>query len=184
MKRSVIESLLPEVFQRTALPATPLSAMLEAMQVLHEPVEAALEKIDAAFDPRRTVDQMIPFLMRWVNFDRLFDESGAGRHTSGPFRAPTSTGLGHLRELVAISAYLTKWRGASKGLLLFLETATGEPGFEIDEQALDAKGHLKAFHILVRAPHATQRHKSLIGRIIELEKPAYVTYELEFKSPT
>jgi hypothetical protein len=32
----------------------------------------------------------------------------------------------------------------------------------------------------VRAPKETQPYRVLLQRIIEIEKPAYVTYELEF----
>jgi hypothetical protein len=85
-----------------------------------------------------------------------------------------------LRELVAAAAYLSKWRGTSKGLHHFLETATGASGFTIDEHVRDKDGRERPYHIKVLAPAETAPYESLLRRIIALEKPAYVTYELEF----
>jgi hypothetical protein len=82
--------------------------------------------------------------------------------------------------LIARAAYLSQWRGTRKGLIAFLETATGASGFELDERVNDAAGQPRAFHMRVRAPHALEVHRALIERIIESERPAYVTYELEF----
>jgi phage tail-like protein len=180
MKRTEIERLLPEVFQRTICEGGPLFALLEVMYMLHEPSQAVLDSIDAAFDPRRASSEMVAFLARWVDLERFFDESAGGK-TASPLRQQAPTGLARLRELVAIAAYLTKWRGTAKGLLLFLETATGERGFEIQEQVADADGRARAFHLRVIAPSITTPDKILIERIVEFEKPAYVTYELEFR---
>jgi hypothetical protein len=40
---------------------------------------------------------------------------------------------------------------------------------------------VKPFHLQVTAPKALTMHRPLLERIIELEKPAYVTYELSFQ---
>jgi hypothetical protein len=88
--------------------------------------------------------------------------------------------VGRLRELIAAAAYLSKWRGTSRGLLLFLETATGAAGFKVDEHVPDQQGKARPFHIKVVAPAETASYDSLLRRIITIEKPAYVTYELEF----
>jgi phage tail-like protein len=170
MRRAEIERLLPDVFQRTLAPESLLAALLDVMADQHEPAEAALERLDATFDPRRTADRFVPFLAYWVDLGRL-SEPGAGGAmppTSGP---QITTGLGRLRELVAVGAYLSQWRGTAKGLRLFLETATGIGGFELQEAS---------FHLRVTAPEAARPHRALIERIVESEKPAYVTYELHF----
>jgi len=71
----------------------------------------------------------------------------------------------------------------SKGLLLFLQTATGiEKIFVIDENVVDKNGQRRPFHISVTAPAEGGPHKDLIERIIEMEKPAHVTFELAFES--
>jgi hypothetical protein len=94
---------------------------------------------------------------------------------------PISTGTGQLRELIAAAAYLSQWRGTAKGLKLFLETATGMSGFELVENVEDAGGDQPPFHIRILAPPEAQPHVALIERIVDQEKPAYVSYELEFK---
>src|SRR5215469_2523646 len=134
MKRKDIEQLLPVVFQRTVREGTPMVALLDVMEALHAPAEAALLQIDAALNPRRTPDAFVPFLAGWVDLDRLFDQPSPRSKTRQPFRDPISTGLSRLRELIAIATYLSQWRGTAKGLRLFLETATGEPDFKILEQ--------------------------------------------------
>jgi len=75
---------------------------------------------------------------------------------------------------------LSQWRGTQKGLLLFLQTATGLADFQIQEN-VDLNGHPKSFHITVRAPKESAQYRKLIERIVEFEKPAYVTYELSFE---
>lgn len=182
MKLSEIRQLLPDVFQQTLREGSPLLTLLEMMESLHEPSEAVLARLDAVFDPRRTSEEFVPYLAGWVDLERLFDTPHTvGRLQSMPPRIPISSGLGRLRELVASAAYLSHWRGTGKGLLLFLQTATGATGFRIEEQVPGTDGRPLPFHIRVGAPASTARHRALIERIIELEKPAYVTYELEFE---
>ncbi len=181
MRQYEIKQLLPAVFQRTIRAGNPLTALLGLMEALHAPSEAVLEQLDATFNPRRTTDEFVPFLAYWVDLDRLFEDEPSGKWQVGFSRHPMTSGLGRLRELVASAAYLSQWRGTKKGLLLFLQIATGLENFEIDEQVLDDTGRLLAFHIKIRAPAEGSVHEHLIERIIELEKPAYVTYELVFE---
>ena len=183
MKRREIEQLLPAVFQRTLYEGNPLTALLEVMENLHAPSEATLANLDAIFDPRRTTDGFVPFLAYWVDLNRLFDEAPDGEVQVSFSRHSMTSGFGRLRELVARAAYLSQWRGTMKGLLLFLQTAIGTQDFEIEEHPVNAEGQPLPFHIRVRAPQETTPHKALIARIIELEKPAYVTYELVFAAP-
>ena len=156
-------------------------ALLGLMEELHAPSEIVLDRLDAMFNPRRTTQPFVIFLAYWVDLHRLFEEELRGEWQKGLLRHPMSTGLGHLRELVANAAYLSQWRGTNKGLLHFLQTATGAENFQIEEQAVDDKGQPQPFHIKVHAPKETAPHEHLIKRIIELEKPAYVTYELVFE---
>lgn len=179
MKQSQIKRLLPFVFQRVAGPGTPLLAILEVMEAFHEPPETVLQQIDSIFDPRRTPDNFVPYLAGWVDLGVLLDTSRAGT-VSSP--AALSTGVGRLRELIASAAKLSEWRGTRKGLELFLETATGHKGFRIEEQVLGKNGSVRPFHIRISAPTEVSLHRALVEKIIELEKPAYVTYELDFYS--
>jgi len=178
MKRDEIERLLPGIFQRTLREGSPLDSLLEIMERLHAPAEAALAGLDATFDPRRTQDAFVPFLARWVDLDRIF-EPEADRASSA--RPPISTGLGRLRELTAAAAWLSKWRGTARGLHRFLQTATGEADFEIRENQ-DSAGRPRRFHLVVTAPVTLRTHRTLIERIMQSEKPAYVTAELVFRN--
>lgn len=164
MQRREIERLLPGVIQRTLSESPLLVGFLEAMGTLQEPSEAVLETLAANFDPRRAPDAFVPFLARWVELS-----------------LPVSTGLGRMRELIASAVELSQWRGTARGLLRFLEVATGVKGFRVEERVPDAAGHPRAFHIQVIAPAAVQPHQPMLERIIEMEKPAYVTYELRFE---
>ncbi len=186
MKQSEILQLLPEIFQRTAAPENPLTVLLAVMEQLQAPAEGVLDGLDRFFDPRRTPDKFVAFLATWVDLASLLRDmpaSGAatpGGATTGaaPLDA-LSTGTGRLRELVAAAAYLSQWRGTRQGLLRFLETATGLTGFEINEAVIE-KGQAIPYHLLITAPAPARPYRSLLDRIIALEKPAYVTYELIF----
>jgi phage tail-like protein len=177
MKQADIAQLLPGIFQRTLHPGGMLAAILELMEAMHAPSEEVLEDVDAFFDPYRAPDAFIPFLASWVDLAWLLTDS----RTLGTItNADLPSGAGRLRELIAAAAYLSQWRGTGKGLLRFLETATGLSGFTIDEQVQGAAGQPRPFHIGVRAPKAAEPYRAMIERIIEVEKPAYVTYELVF----
>lgn len=180
MKSSEIERLLPAVYQRAATPGSPLRALLDAMETLHEPDEAVLAGIDTFFDPRRTAVAYLPMLSYWVNLDFLFRPPPPDAAGSPWSERPLPTAPGYLRELIASAAYLSQWRGTAPGLARFLEIATGLTGFTIDEAVPGSDGQPVPFHIRVRAPAAAQPHAELIERIIERQRPAYVTSELEF----
>jgi phage tail-like protein len=180
MKKARIKRLLPAVFQRAVEPGNPLFAILDVMEDMHAPSESALDSLDVNFDPYHAPEAFVPYLASWVDLEVLLEAP----HTGSPSSTPSlSTGLGRLRELTAAAATLSQWRGTRKGLCLFLETATGLGGFEVNEQVLNGDGKVKSFHIRITAPSELAGHRVLIQRIVELEKPAYVTYELEFGPP-
>jgi phage tail-like protein len=167
MRSSEIQRLLPGVFQRTVEPGRPLAALLEVMEALHAPSEAVLAELDALFDPYRAPDAFVPLLAYWVDLDLR-----------------VTTGLGRTRELVAAAVEISRWRGTARGLRLFLQTATGLRDFALEENVPGPDGLPRPFHVSVRAPGSLTPHRALLERIIEREKPAYVTYELHFTQPT
>ena len=178
MKQVQIRRLLPAIFQAAVQSGNPLSAILDMMETLHAPCESALDRVDVNFSPYRAPEAFVPYLASWVDLEVLLDVPHA---RSGPSTATLSTGLGRLRELVSAAVTLSKLRGTRKGLTLFLETATGAKGFQVDEKVPDNTGQVRPFHVRVIAPKDLKDHRVLIERIIELEKPAYVTYQLEFQ---
>jgi phage tail-like protein len=180
MKREAIARLLPAVFQRTLEPETPLFAILGVMEQLHAPSEDILRNLSAVLNPRSAPDRFLPYLSRWVNLDWLF-ETMLEHWTRDPSRpVPFPPGLGSMRELVALAFRLNRESGTAKGLLLFLRTATGEAEFVIEEDPLGQDGLPMPFHIRVHALQSTALYRIILQRIIEFEKPAYVTYELVF----
>jgi len=188
MKSNEIERLLPQVYQtaigrknQSDLPLpTPLWALLNVMEALHEPAEQLLAQVETTFSPYRMPERFVPYMARWVDLDRFFPAAGDTVTAAETGADVLSTGNGRLRELIAVAAYLSQWRGTLQGLRLFLETATGSSGYEVDEYVEDANGMPRPYHIHVRAPQSCTRDRSLIERIIDQEKPAYVTYDLEF----
>lgn len=181
MKREEIENLLPRQFQRTLRPGSPLNALLEVMELLHAPAESVLEQLETYFNAYTTPDIFVPYLACWVDLDRFYPFYSAHPEDLQRSVDPISSGTGQLRELTMAASYLSQWRGTAKGLKLFLETATGINGFELTENPDDGNGRPRPFYILITAPSEAKKHIVLIERIVEQEKPAYVSYELEFK---
>lgn len=177
MKRSEIEGLLPGVFQRTVRRGSPLAGILEAMEALHAPDEEVLQDLPSFFNPHRTPDEFVAYLACWVDLGRLL--AGPLDELSTLDSPPIASGLGRLRELIAAAAYLSRWRGTARGLVLFLETVTGVLGFEVDEHVTDEEGRHRPFHIRVRVPSEAMPYRRLIKEIVEMEKPAYATWELD-----
>lgn len=162
MRSSEIERLLPGVFQRTlGRGGTPLSASLEVMSALHAPSEAVLGNLDASFDPRRTPERFVPLLARWMDLEVVL-----------------SAEPGRLRELTASAFELSQWRGTARGLVRFLEIATGATGFQVEERVLGEDGRPRPFHVRIFMPAQVADRRAFLERIIEREKPAHVTFEL------
>jgi len=170
LNRDGIESLLPDNYRRAILPGSPLAALLDAMEALHAPSEEVLSGLERFFDCRRTPERFVPYLARWLDhgplLDRLSDELGPGEFPSGN---------GRLRELVALAAYFSRWRGTRRGLVAFLEVGTGLRGFAVEEHSGG-----RPFHLRFTGPAAAEPYRALVEGIIEQEKPAYCTYELAF----
>jgi phage tail-like protein len=169
-----IKALLPGVIARTASEGSPLTALLGAMQQMHEPEESILSQLDSYLDPRRAPDKFIPYLASWVDLDRLLIQ----RVAQSGLRYSLPTGTGRLRELTAAAAMLSQWRGTRRGLEAFLRIATGFKDFKIEENVSGEADTPRPYHLRITIPAAAAVYNTLIQRIIEIEKPAYVTYEL------
>jgi phage tail-like protein len=170
---------LPRIFQRTLREGNPLTAILDVMEALHCPAEQALATLQSNFDPRRAPERFVLFLARWLDVDRFFESpSETVRRAEGPTQKPPKD-LGRLRELVANAVFLSQWRGTSKGLLLLLETITGVHGFMIEQGVAEGGGKSTPFHFVLRGPPEAIPFRGLIERIVESEKPAYVTSQIE-----
>ena len=181
MEVKQIIKLLPYVYQEACNEGSSLMALLNSMETLHKKTENQLEVLDETFDVRRTTPDFVYFLAGWVDMFDVLSQKGEFLLGDGSEKRDLVSGLGRLRELIMQSAEIARWRGTSKGLIKFLEIATGLEGYKIEECITGNDNHEKAFHIRIKAPFQSKSMRSLVKRIIELEKPAYVTYELEFE---
>ncbi len=171
MRPADIATLLPAVISRTSdgSAGDVLLGLLEAMDVMHRPCEDVLGRLPALFTPRLTEDRMVGFLAGWADLDRVVSTGSDDLWT-------LPSGLGHLRELVATSIDGSRRRGIKAGLIAFLETATGVPGFEV----LDGRdGVERPFHLVVRLPGAAEPYRQLVAQLVEAEKPVHLTAELD-----
>lgn len=180
MKADEIIRLFPDIYQRTFTRGSPLQALVQVMESLHRPPEEILARLEERFDAYRAPDHFVPYLAHWVDLDRFFSNAGGPEKSAATERL--SGGVGRLRELIAAAVYLSQWRGTSRGLTRFLETATGVQGFELDEQVEGDDGLPRPYHVRVGVPGAAVPYIELIRRIVEQEKPAYVTHEFEIIS--
>jgi len=181
-KRQQIIDLLPDIFRRTLNDDAdnPLVALIDVMAGLQAPSDMILGQLDVFFDPYRTPNRFVPYLAGWVDLAPLWiDEPDRLKAGEVP---PFPSGMGRLRELIAAAAFLSQWRGTERGLLTFLEIATGISGFTIDQTVSGDDGQPIPFHIRVNIPAAAQPYMTLIDRVVRIEKPAYVTYDLNLMS--
>ncbi len=163
MRRADIERLLPEVISRTIRDESPMGSLLGIMELMHVPAEKVLDDVEVNFSPRRCRDRFVRLLASWVDLD-----------------VPVTTGIGRHREWINRAVELSHWRGTGRGLRASLETATGVTGFEFDESVPGPDGLPRPFHMKVSVPEKVKAHRDMVVAIIEREKPAYVTYEIEF----
>ena len=133
MKREEALLLLPDVFQRTAVmednPLTVLLGVMEEMQARDETILAELERY---FDPHEAPDDFVPYLSWWVDLAWLFLDPPDDPYAR-PGR-PFAGGIGALRELVAVAARESKWRGTAGGSGPHAGDGDGVSGFRIEER--------------------------------------------------
>lgn len=179
MKHREMIQLLPEVFKRTDITGSPLYGLLEVIETFTEPIEKKLKDLPQYFNPYTTPEIFLTFLAGWVDLDRFFIPYYYQSVAKPEYLQMINSA--QLRELIVAATYLSKIRGTAHGLQSFLEIATGIKGFEIGGEN-SVKGEPLPFHIKVTAPGVAKIYHPLIGRIIEQEKPAYVTYTLIYKN--
>ena len=131
------------------------------------PLEDRMRSLDVLYDAERTEARFVEFLAQCVNLGWAHD---AGIEQS------------NLRRLIANSRELSLFRGTVEGLRRFLEIATGIAGFEIYEGAQQETASgicFRPFHLRVLYPAQAAAQANMIARIVEHEKPAYMTFEVE-----
>ena len=177
MRADRIARFLPETYRAAMTPTSVLTALVGAMEALQQPSEDILADVDRYLDPVRAPDVFVPMLASWLDLTPYLDWSGGQAGAGTPRFAP---GVERLRLLATRAADLNARRGTRGALQDFLADATGVDGFTVEENPPGDDGAPRPFHIRVHAPQDATRYAGLVARIVEGERPVYVTYEIVY----
>ncbi|MEM8612438.1 MAG: phage tail protein [Cyanobacteria bacterium P01_H01_bin.105] len=178
----IYQQFLPEFYQESDF----LGRFLSIFEQSFEPVYETAETFWAYLDPLLTPKALVPFLAHWVAWPMNS-------------RLP----LSQQRRLIRHAVEIYQWRGTARGLTLCLQLCTGleaqqieitepdEREFAVGEITLgDAPslGGGKAYHFIVILKPDTQDQldgldEAALRALIEQEKPAFCTYDLEIVHP-
>lgn len=181
MNSANIQKLLPEVMQRTLHEGSVLQALVEVMAQLQQPTEHLLDDLHCLINPTQAPEYLLPMLAHWMNLTRLFQPNKVGVSPAMWENRTLPTEPDCLRALIAASVRLSKWRGTRYGMLQMLSIATGLPDFQIadgTESGATSDETMEPFHMRVTVPPHAAPYRELIERIVEQEKPAYITAEI------
>lgn len=182
--RSLYPQFLPAVYREVDF----IGRLMKIFEESFEPTVNTLQTLWAYLDPMTAPEALLPFLAQWVGWQ---NESGWT--------------VAQQRSLIKRAIEIYRWRGTRRGLLFYLHIYTGLPmhdptrspheqpiqihnaarqGFVLGETQLGATaimGGGKPFHFSVQLrPLAGEPlDESLVRKIIEQEKPAVCTYDLE-----
>ncbi|GAB4445386.1 MAG: hypothetical protein OHK0015_47600 [Chloroflexi bacterium OHK40] len=157
-------ALLPPIYHDDLF----LRKFLLIFKATLDPLDRMIAQIHHYFDPRVAPEHMLPWLAAWV--DLVLDE-----------RWPEA----RRRELIGAASTLYRWRGTRRGLSDYLRIYTGtaprivEPG---QERRGEAALPPHTFRVIIEAPDIAALDRALVERIIELEKPAHTSYQLELRA--
>jgi phage tail-like protein len=154
-------TLLPGIYREDEF----LGRYLAPFEQLIADLEAQIDGIATLFDPRTTREDFLPWLSSWMAFTLRADLSITKR-----------------RAFLAQVVSLYRRRGTRANLQELLRIFTsGEPTVEESSIA----NHFKVTIRLQRdTPEGQLRQSSIARALIELEKPAHTTYELELLFPS
>lgn len=172
---------LPELYRDPSAldPAQPLGCLLSVMHQMHQPVERLVETMGEYVDPYRAPPDFVFMLADWLGLHPFLHVRGARRNSGKPHFA---AGLFNLRALVVEAAWLARSRGTEGVLERFLEVATGQSGFHVEHEPVDADGMPRPYHIRVSVPAADGALRELIRTIVTETRPAFVTFDLVFST--
>lgn len=166
LERRDLLDLLPEVMRLGDLPGSPFAATVDGMQTLLAPTVRHVDEVHRWFDPFTAPPDALHLLASWLDLGVAADTALAC-HDDAEDRDRA------LRRLVLEGHDLVRARGTRAGLLRLLEVVTGVEGFAI----ADANA-TPPFHLVVSVPPAVQQHAPGLARLIDHERPVYVTWSL------
>lgn len=177
---------LPQIYREVDF----IGRFLKIIETTFEPDLQILQSFWAYLDPLTAPESMLPFLAHWVGWE---------------LEPNISTRL--QRRLIRCAMQIYRWRGTRYGLRFFLHLLTGLPldesfeevdkhisiresfsrGFVFGETHLGEDSILgggQPFHFSVhlrRDEPTRELDESVIRLVIEREKPAFCTYDLEIE---
>ncbi len=181
--RSLYQSFLPAIYSEEDF----VGRFLKIFEQTFEPTVQAMDALWAYLDPLTAPEALLPFLAHWVAW---------------PIDRRWSTNRQRLLIRQALEIY--RWRGTKRGLRLYLHLYTDLPlddhlSAETDKhiciQEVSGKGLIlndtclgqesilgggRPYHFMVtlRSVPGCYIDEALVRSIIEREKPAFCTYEL------
>ena len=171
---SLYPSFLPEIYQEVDF----IGRFLAIFEQAFEPAVNQLQSLWAYLDPLTAPEGMLPFLAHWVGWPE-----------------DIHWGVDRQRRLISQAMELYQWRGTQKGLRLYLQLYTGLPDEQIQIIESFTQGFVlggetslgettligggQPFHFMVRLQSHEPLEEGLIRTIIDQEKPAFCTYDLD-----
>lgn len=167
-----------------------MGRFLTIFEQAFDPSVQTIDVLWAYLDPLTAPEAMLPFLAHWVAWpmEQRWDSK-------------------QQRRLIRNAVTLYRWHGTRRGLRYYLHLYTGLP---LDEDLPESEKHIsieeifsqgfvlgktsigqdsmlggaRPFHFIVslRTNNSEQIDEQLVRDIIEREKPAFCTYDLEFRS--
>ncbi|MEM8715157.1 MAG: phage tail protein [Cyanobacteria bacterium P01_A01_bin.3] len=165
-----------------------IGRLLAIFEQAFEPSVQALNTMWAHLDPLTAPEALLPFLAHWVGWS-----------------SDARWSIQQQRRLIRRAVEIYRWRGTRRGLRLYLHLYTGlpledasgrPPTIDIQEQppgglslgegqlgfnAIIGGGRPFHFTVTLRPPEDMPLDESLMRTIIEQEKPAFCTYDLEIE---
>ena len=155
-----------------------LGRFLSIFEQAFDPAVQTIDTLWAYLDPLTTPEALLPFLAHWVAWDM-----------------DTRWSLDRQRHLIRNAITLYRWHGTRYGLRFYLHLYTGLPlqqinireifelGFvlgktHIGEDSMLGGGRPYHFIVELRSEQPDQIDKQLVREIIEKQKPAFSTYEV------
>jgi phage tail-like protein len=180
---SLYLDFLPDVYREVDF----VGRMLKIFEECLEPDVQISDALWAYLDPMLSPETMLPFLAHWVGWELT-----------------PAIDMQRQRYLIKQAMQIYRWRGTRRGLRFYIHLFTGLP---LDEHLPEQEKHIsvfevtgrgfvlgaaqlglntsaggrRAFHFIVRIRNDLQNRLdlALIHQIIEREKPAFCTYDLE-----
>ncbi|GAB4324395.1 MAG: phage tail protein [Dehalococcoidia bacterium] len=142
-----------------------LARFLLIFETILSPIHRTVDNLPHYWDPRLAPPQLLGWLGSWLGL--VLDE-----------RWPEE----RRRELIAAAADLYRWRGTRRGMGEFIRLYTGFTPEIVEPTLSDVSAdRTRAYRFTVRVtvPRDQAVDRSLLERIIDLEKPAFAASTLE-----